>query len=205
MQMATVNPSALEELPAYQAHESNADAAPTMMGDAVMNDALQASIEEDEGIGMDATMDNGYDVQNYATNYNPLGVSNWNFQALGMDNLGRNTRGQMVSGTGSDIDAASDIVQDNSSASAGSRQGRLDDFDNAIPEGDDGVFIDPSPVPDLDEDGQASVIALQHDLLESRNHGVMYPPFEVPAGDELEVEEPATEIHIEEGEELKMD
>lgn len=194
VEMMTVNPSALEQLPSYEAHEENPDAAPTFVGDALMNDGLplQNSIE-DEGIGMESG--------NYNVHYNPLHNAGWDFS-----NIGRNSRGShMISGTGSDIDNASAIVQNDSSATEGSVLGRLEDFDNAIPEDDDGVFVDQSPVPDLDDEGQASAIALQHDLLEAQNRG-MYPrQFEVPAGDEDEVEEPATEIHIGDGEELKMD
>ena len=118
----------------------------------------------------------------------------------------------MISGTGSDADeVASDVGQHNSSASEGSLNGRLKDFVNAVPEDDDGPFIDESLVPDLDEEGQAANIALQADLMESMQRtgsGVPVfqatPQFEVD--ERLEVEEPAAEIHLDDNDEdLKMD
>lgn len=196
----TINPSALEKLPAYEAHEEEEDAAPLLVGDAIMNDGigLHASIE-DEGIDMAM----GYNDLNYSSRAGLISHA-WNFRSL--DAIGSNSRGDhMISGTGSD--AASDVVQHDSSASEGSIQGRLDDFNHSIAE-DDGIpFVDQSPVPDLDEDGQASAIALQADLLETMQRGE-YPrqEFEVTADDErFEVEAPAVEIHVKDSEDLKMD
>jgi ubiquitin carboxyl-terminal hydrolase 4/11/15 len=208
VEMTTVNPSDLEKLPAYEAHERDPDAAPLLMSDAMMNDGLHPSIE-DEGI----VMDNGYEDMNYNNlNTHSRGITaftTWNFDNI--NDLGSNSRGnQMVSGTGSDADDASDIVQHDSSADESSIRGRINDFENAIPETDDGIpFEDPSPVPDMDELGQASAIALQADLLEKIQNGdSIYPrpEFEVTGQDErLEVEEPATEIHLDPNDELKLD
>ena len=209
VEMTTVNPLDLEKLPAYEAHErDDPDAAPLLMSDAIMNDGLHPSIE-DEGIGMD----NGFDNMTYNTlnthSRGIIGLGTWNFDNI--NHLGFNSRGnQMVSGTGSDADDASDIVQHDSSADENSIRGRIEDFDNAIPETDDGIpFEDPSPVPDLDELGQASAIALQADLLEKIQNGdAIYPrpEFEVTGQDErLDVEEPATEIHLDPTDDLKLD
>jgi len=64
-------------------------------------------------------------------------------------------------------------------------------------------------VPDMDELGQASAIALQADLLEKIQNGdAIYPrpEFEVTGQDErLDVEEPATEIHLDPTDDLKLD
>jgi len=197
----TVNPSALE-LPAYEAHDSNDDGVPLLGNDGPAAwDSVKTSIEPpDEGIEMDMypPLNNMYSHIN----------SGWSFA-----NLGQNGRGeQMISGTGSDADeVASDVGQHNSSASEGSLNGRLKDFNNAVPEDDDGPFIDESLVPDLDEEGQAANIALQADLMESMQRtgsGVPIfqatPQFEVD--ERLEVEEPAAEIHLDDNDEdLKMD
>ena len=194
----TINPSALENLPAYEAHDSNDDGAPLLShkGAAVW-DSVKTSIETpDEGIEMDI----------YPSLTNVYPAPGWSFA-----NLGQNSRGdQMISGTGSDADeVASDVGQHNSSASESSLQGRLQDFNNATAEDDDGPFIDESLVPDLDEEAQAANIALQADLMESMQRtgsGVPIfqatPQFEVD--ERLEVEEPAAEIHLDE-EDLKMD
>jgi ubiquitin carboxyl-terminal hydrolase 4/11/15 len=211
-EMMTVNPRAIEGPPSYGAHEMNdEDAAPLLLRDANMNDGmqLQESIE-DEGIDMSM----GYNTLSMnnmgrlSSGLAPIGI--WNFDGLNSDRLGQNRRGpNMISGAGSDVDESSaidldgsEIVQHNSSASTESLRGRLEDFKNAIPEGDDGVFEEPSPVPDMDED--AMDITMIHHQLQAQREGLLRPEFKVTAGNEDdEVEEPATEIHVEEGEGLK--
>lgn len=198
-EMTIVNPSALEDLPAYEAHEQNdEDVPPMLVDDAIMNDGLQTSIE-DEGIdmgGMNYT-NIGYNNLNSQGVTSYLSHSGWNF-----DNLPGNSRGDhIVSGTGSD-EAASDVVQNNSSASEGSIQGRMDDFSNAIPEDD---YIEQSPVPDLDEEAQSNIVDIRSHLLEAHATNGPYPQpnfeFKATVQDD-DFEEPATEIHVEEGEGL---
>ncbi|KAF4635752.1 hypothetical protein G7Y89_g2337 [Cudoniella acicularis] len=195
-EMTTVHPASLESLPAYQAHEDNDDdAAPLLVGDAMMHDALHDSIE-DEGIDVGGM------------NYNNVGYSSLNGKATSsfitgnwsFDTLATNSRGQ-ISGTGSDMDGAddtaSDCVQHNSSASQGSMRARFEDFADTMAEDEDGTpFIDQSPVPDMDESGQISQISLHHDILEN-----MVPIKVTAATDEEAAEESATEIHIIEGDE----
>jgi ubiquitin carboxyl-terminal hydrolase 4/11/15 len=81
----------------------------------------------------------------------------------------------------------------------------LDAFEHVIPVDDDGdPFEDPSPVPDVDDENQLDTLELHRELI--RSHNRPPPEFQVHAADqEEEIEEPATEIHIEDGEELKMD
>jgi ubiquitin carboxyl-terminal hydrolase 4/11/15 len=242
-QMTTVNPQDLDQLPAYQAHENEDDAAPLLQRDAEMNEGLglQNSIE-DEGIdmsmgynnlnyvkesypftGTNQSVDGGYtkDVipftpinQSVDRGFNATNFSNWNFNNLnGLSELENNNRSNYVSGTGSEIDLndnsfdldGSDVVQHDSSASEGSLLARLDDFDRADPIGDDGdPFEDPSPVPDVEDEDQLDTLELHRELI--RTHNRPPPEFQVHAADqEEEIEEPATEIHIEDGEELKMD
>ena len=211
-EMMTVNPRAIEGPPSYRAHELNDDdAAPLLLPDAEMNEGMQLHESiEDEGIDMSMGY-NTLSLNNMGRLNSGLApIGTWNFDALNNDRIGQNQRGpNMISGTGSDVDASSaidldgsDIVQHNSSASADSLRGRLEDFKNAIPEGDDGVFEEPSPVPDMDED--AMEITMIGHLQNQRVGPLARPEFQVPAGDEdEEVEEPATEIHVEEGEGLK--
>jgi ubiquitin carboxyl-terminal hydrolase 4/11 len=194
----TINPSALEQLPAYQAHDSNDEGVPFMGNEDVWN-SLKPSIEP---------ADEGIEMGNEYTRTNLFSTSAWTFA-----NLGENSRGnQMISGTGSDADeAASDVVQHNSSATEGSIAERMQDFQDAVAEDEDGAFINQIPVPDLDEEGQAANIALAADLMESMQRtgsGVPIfqatPQFEVE--DRLEVEEPETaEIHLDGSEDVKMD
>lgn len=191
--------SAIESLPPYQTHEDNDDQ--QYENDAIMNDnhPIQSSIEEDEGVDMG-------DGMNFSNldDYNQIGPTNlsdliqpdpWSFQSLG------NTRGEnIVSGTGSDEmnDDRSDVGQFNSSASEGSRDNRLAEFESASLEES---YVDHSPVPDMDDEQQLGVIGLHEDLLASRG-----PAFNVhPSLNGEEIEEPATEIHVEEGEGLKID
>ena len=211
--MTTINPMALESLPSYEQHElHDEDSAPLLVQDAQMNEGLQIHESiEDEGIDM------GVGYNNIGINTGTSIASQWNF-----DNLGLNSRpSNRVSGTGSDIggnnhlepsldlDDLSDAVEHNSSASAGSLQGRLEDLNNSIAEGDDGPFVDQSPVPDVDDDAQMDVMALHRDLQgmqAQRSNLLLRPDFEVTADDHTEeIEEPATEIHVEEGEGLKLD
>jgi ubiquitin carboxyl-terminal hydrolase 4/11 len=210
----TVDASQIEGLPAYKAHEEmDEDAAPLLLHDAQMNDGLPLNSIEDEAIDM-------------SMNYNNIGLSagalqtsqaigsNWTFS--GLEDLNREPN--FISGTGSEADAndnsgdefdsdRSDIVQHNSSASSGSIRGRIRDFENAVAEGDgdDGMFEDPSPVPDIDDDDQIDTLVLHRDLLH-RDHPVGQTEFKVTPGDVAEeIEEPATEIHVEDGEGLKID
>lgn len=198
--MMTINPSALENLPAYEAHEKNdEDAAPLLVGDALMNDGLHESIE-DEGIDLSDSGMNYNNIEYGPLNESALNFKNpaWNFSAI----PGNSRGGNIVSGTGSDMnDAASDIVQNNSSASEGSIRGRIDDFTNAIPDED---YIDQEPVPDLDEDAQLGFDDLHKDLSESNQaNQFAQPNFDFKISDENEeYEEPATDIHVEEGEGL---
>jgi ubiquitin carboxyl-terminal hydrolase 4/11/15 len=212
----TVNPHDIEGLPDYQAHEEHdEDAAPLLLRDAEMNDGLPLHSIEDEGI------DVGMNYNNIALSTAALQSSraigsSWNFAGIeGINGLNRERN--FISGTGSEVDAAdrstdgfdpdgSDIVQNNSSASSGSVRGRLRDFETAVAEGDDGPFEDPSPVPDTDGDNQLDALALHRDLLHARRDAPAHPDFTVTAADPAdEVEEPATEIHVEDGEGLKMD
>lgn len=205
----TVNPHDIEGLPAYQAHEEEDDAAPLLLSDAEMNDGLPLNSIEDEGI------DVGMNYNNIALSTAALrssqGISgNWNFDGL-------DRQRNFISGTGSEVDPGdnsaddfdadgSDIVQHNSSASSSSVRGRLRDFDNAVAEGDgeNGLFEDPSPVPDIDDDNQLDSLALHRDLINARRDAPAHPDFTVPAADDGdEVEEPATDIHVEDGEGLK--
>lgn len=207
----TINPSALESLPAYAEHEEEAGSAPLLASDAAMNDGLglQESIE-DEGVDMSLGYNDHYShaKQTIQTALSQgLYSQEWNFSALGS-----NTRpDHMISGTGSDVDAASDIVQHNSSADAESIRGRFDDFQNTIAE-DDGIpFEDQSHVPDMDEEHAASAIALQAEFLERMNReglpGPSGPSFRITDDDigaeRFEVEEPeVAEIYV--SEDLKM-
>jgi ubiquitin carboxyl-terminal hydrolase 4/11/15 len=206
-EMMTVNPVELEGLPAYREHELE-DGAPLLVRDADMNEGLQLQESiEDEGIDMSL----GYN--SIGTGSRGILSSTWNFEGLG-----HNPRSHMISGTASDMDLndpselsgladdRSDIVQHDSSASQDSLRNRLQDFENALPEGDEGAWEEPSPVPDVDEDDQMDILALHDDLRAQRGGAMLRPEFEVPAEQEgEEVEEPATEIHVEEGEGLRMD
>jgi ubiquitin carboxyl-terminal hydrolase 4/11/15 len=193
--MTTVNPQDLEELPAYQAHEESEDAALPLLADVEMNDGLRPSIEEDEGIDMDFRDT----VPNYSS-LNSVGLGpSWNFDSLPVN------RSAYISGTGSandvdspldGIDAGSDIVNEGSSASSGSRRGRLEDFDNAIV--DDTDYEPPKYVPDMEEPDQLDEIFM-------RAAQGMPAAFNVSVQETDEIEEPATEIHVEEGEGIKLD
>ena len=105
----TVDPHDLDQLPAYQAHETEDDAAPLLQSDAEMNDGLglHNSIE-DEGIDMSISY-NTLNVAKQSTGFTSVnqGVdirSNWNFD--GLDQLNNNARQHnfRISGTGSEID-----------------------------------------------------------------------------------------------------
>lgn len=197
-----MDPADLDKLPDYNESELNA------VGDTTMYDTVQTSIEEDEGISMNDTVnDHSYDRQNYQSGFDPR--SNWQWNAInndedastsggldGLESLSRNNRSNLVSGAASDMEIGSDFVDDNSSANAEERRDRLKEFDDA--EALD--FHDPSPVPDMDDMGIASGVALRHDMYDNLNG---FESIDVPP--EMEVEEPAAEIHIGEDDDLKLD
>lgn len=195
--MNTISPAHLESLPAYKSHEEiDDDAAPILADDAIMNDGLPiSSIEEDEGIdlGEDGMTYNNMNYMESAsagpTDYN---ISQWNFDGLA------NQRGQ-VSGTGSDDveDGASDRVNMNSSASDGSREDRLRDFEDSMPMDDGVAFEDQCPVPDVSEEQQATIIDMHQTLANQRLIGDRgLGPFHVESGLDDDHEEPAAEIHV---------
>ena len=200
----TVNLSTLENLPAYESHDSKGASVWDALED--QPDALQPSIENgDEGIEMNDNL--------YSHLGNPYGNSSWNFAGLA-----HNAGEQRVSGTGSDVDeAASDVGQHNSSAGSDLLAERLHEFAETPAEDEEGNFIDQIPVPDLSEEDEVANIAMAADMLEglhstgrqSTGRGFQpifqaTPQFEVQ--ERLEVEEPeTTEIHLDDNEDLKMD
>jgi ubiquitin carboxyl-terminal hydrolase 4/11/15 len=203
--MTTVNPQDLDGLPAYQAHEDDSEAAPMLERDVDMNEGIPIqSVEDDEGIDL-----NYNNLDNFnSRSLTDVGHQSWNFDAL------NTRRNNFVSGTGSEVDGndsataldgldvdGSDIVQDNSSASSGSRRGRIEDFDNAIAEDDGGIYVEENPVPDIDDPNLIDNLTLHREILSQNRAGAMPPPeFKVSVQAEDEIEEPATEIHVEEGE-----
>jgi hypothetical protein len=197
----TINPADLDKPPSYQAALEDDDAAPLMVGDAVMNDGLDL---QDEGIDMDM----GYTNFNTSRNTSNILASSWTFAAL--RNLDESSTMANPSGRDSDIDIdevddRSDVVQNNSSASEGSRTRRVEDFDNAEPE--EG-WRDPSPIPDMSETDQMAIMDLHGDLVGQKRFGDMEMEMEVKVPPNLsdDGEEGETaEIHVEEGEGLKMD
>jgi ubiquitin carboxyl-terminal hydrolase 4/11/15 len=185
----TINPQDLDKPPTYNVDGWTA-------GDTEMSDGftLRNSIE-DEGIDMG-------EYNNLPTfGPNPLSEalrprSGFSFSNLdGLADL--SAQQNHISGTGSPTDyaARSDAVHNSSSASSGSRERRVDEWNDTMAEDDEGVpFVDPSPVPDIDDENQIDPYML---------HQMIKPSFQVPAGAvDDDIEEPATEIHVEEGEGL---
>lgn len=202
-----IGPASLEALPAYSEHEADSDAAPTLVRDAVMNDGLQVSIEEDEGIGMDSPVNKGFSL--YSQPQKP-----WSFDSMeeegsepisGLAALQQHQGGNRRALSDADGDYASDVVDDNSSASSGTRAGRMTEFDQA----DDADFEDQSYVPDMDEDAIANGVALQHDIFDSRrlrNSGPIQHVRAVGSDDGMDDDEPAAEIHLDDNDDVnKLD
>ena len=200
--IARVNPTSLEALPAYSAHEAISDTAPMLARDVAMNDGLQTSIEEDEGIGMDTPSEQGFTVPGY------IEKPSWSWNTLDTDSDGLHalkqhhgeTHQRAVSDAAADY--ASDIVDDQSSVSSSTRAGRMTEFDNA----DDGDYVDESYVPDMDDDAIASGVALQHDIFDSRmGTGPVQHVRAVNSDDDMdEDDEPAAEIHLDDND-VKLD
>jgi len=181
--MMTVNPRALEGLPDYMGHDEGGE--PLLMIDSDPNHDrnVRASIEADEGIDMSMGHN---DVARNAV------ISSWDFA-----NLNSNTR-PFVSGTGSEAggSSGSDAVVHGSEPSEDSLNGRLEDFDNATPEAG---FVDQN-IPDCEfEDLDQLLVMKQAAENKQRSYDIT-----ADAHDD-EFEEPAAEIHVEEGEGLKMD
>lgn len=198
----SVNPQDLDNsLPTYQSHESEPIVSCKeieMRDDSPLHDSI-----EDEGI----------DVEEYGPQNNVLGSyrPSFSFSVLGtydgLDSLeALNKSPNNKSGTGSELDEfadRSDVVQDNSSASTNSRAGRLADWDNTNPEDEVGEpFDEPAEVPDIMDPNQVDILNLHRNII-----GITSPQsFKIPAeAEEDEYDEPAMEIHVEEGEGLKMD
>jgi ubiquitin carboxyl-terminal hydrolase 4/11/15 len=198
----TINPADLDKPPSYEAVLEDDEAVPLMARDAVMHGGL-----EDEGIDMNM----GYNNFNSSRIAGGLLGNTWTFQNLQSLETASSTMAN-PSGRNSDIDLEeiddrSDLVQNNSSASEGLRERRAEDFDNAEP---DEEWRTPTPIPDVSEQDQMAIMDLHGDLLAqgSRNRfGDMDVEMEVKVPPNLDddVEEETAEIHVEEGEGLKMD
>ena len=204
----TINPADLDKPPSYEAVLEDDETAPLMASDAVMNDGLEVlGGLEDEGIDMNP----GYNSFNSSRNAGVLLGNTWAFPNLQNLDTASSTMAN-PSGRNSDIDLEeiddrSDIVQNNSSASEGSRERRAEDFDNAEP---DEEWRTPSPIPDVSEQDQMAIMDLHGDLLAQgsrKRFGDMEMEMEVnvPPNLDDDVEEETAEIHVEEGEGLKMD
>jgi ubiquitin carboxyl-terminal hydrolase 4/11/15 len=199
----TINPAHLEKLPSYQDALEYEDAAPLLAEDAVMNDGLDVQ-DEDEGIDMN--------FNNLSSGrQGSLLSSTWNFSHLNNLDTGSSTRVN-PSGHNSDIDledldGRSDLVQNNSSASDGSRERRNEEFDDAEPDED---WTPPDPVPDVSEEDQLAIMDLHGELLalnKTKRYDDMDMEMEVKVPPEVSddsIEDEAAEIHVEEGEGLKM-
>merc|ERR1711900_109933 len=91
-----------------------------------------------------------------ATNVRQLNASEWgkngfsNLENLEAQGYNQNSRAGSI--------AASDDVNHCSSPDRSSLDGRLAEFNNAEAEGDDGPFVDPSPVPDMDDTDIANTV-----------------------------------------------
>lgn len=203
----TINPADLDKPPSYEAVLEDDEAAPLMANDAMMNDGLDVHGGlEDEGIDMNM----GYNNFNSSRNGGALLSSTWAFPNLQNLDTASSTMAN-PSGRNSDtdlgeIDDRSDLVQNNSSASEGSLERRAEEFDNAEP---DEEWRTPTPIPDVSEQDQMAIMDLHGDLLTQgsrKRFGEMEMEMEVkvpPLDDDLEEE--TAEIHVEEGEGLKMD
>jgi ubiquitin carboxyl-terminal hydrolase 4/11/15 len=202
----TINPADLDKPPSYESVLGDDEAAPLMARDSVMNDGLELHGGlEDEAI--DVNM--GYSNFNSSRNASALLGNSWTFSNLPNLDAASSTMAN-PSDRNSDIDLGelddrSDAVQ-NSSASEGSLERRAADFDNAEP--DEG-WRAPTPIPDVSELDQMTIMDLHGDLLAQgsrKRFGDMEVEMEVkvpPLDDDLEEE--TAEIHVEEGEGLKMD
>ncbi len=205
----TINPADLDKPPSYEAVLEDDEAAPLMARDAVMNDGLEVHNGlEDEGIDMNMSYNNFNSSRNAG---HLLGSNTWTFSNLQNLDTASSTMAN-PSGRNSDIDLdeidnRSDLVQNNSSASEGLRERRVEDFGNTEPDED---WEEPNPIPDVSEQDQMAIMGLHGDLLAQvsrKRFGEMDVEMEVkvPPNLDEEIEEEAAEIHVEEGEGLKMD
>lgn len=165
---------------------------------------LQNSIE-DEGIDMDDSRPQSGTLSDHLRpKFSFAGIPDDASETLnGLQDLqGINRRQDNVaSGTGSLVDFAdgSDVVQRDSSASPSSLENRHTEWADIEAVDDEGnPYVDEFPVPDIDDPHQLDTLQLAKIIQQQSFH--------IPAGtDAEEIEEPATEIHVEEGEGLKID
>jgi ubiquitin carboxyl-terminal hydrolase 4/11/15 len=210
LSQAMVNPADIDAPPDYCDVITEDDGAPLLQGDAEMNDG----IEMDGGLDDEAIDLGPYNdfPANRNTTFSPGNTAllgTWTFQNLETYTSATNPLTHN-SETANDIDAdeRSDIVQHNSSASEGSIEARLQEFNDADVEGGD--WEDPSPVPDIDEEAQMRIIDLHKDFLESGNNfgaggfgnSAVFARVGVSdaQGSDGGDEEEAAEIHVDEGE-----
>jgi ubiquitin carboxyl-terminal hydrolase 4/11/15 len=196
----TIKPADLDDdvLPSYQDALGDDDAAPLITSDAVMNDGILDSID-DEGIDLDTP----YVHQPVRQNKGPLIPPSWNFQNL-QDIDTASSTDALPSGLNSEFAGGSDIVQNDSSASDGEYERRKDDFENAELDAD---YRSPTPIPEVSEQDQMAIFDLHSDLLQSKrgtyDHMDTAMALNVPAPNSDDGAEPdAEDIHVEKGEGL---
>ncbi|KAI0999589.1 hypothetical protein K3495_g8609 [Podosphaera aphanis] len=197
----SVNRSATDPLPAYTIHDNDDDAA-GLMGPH-MNTSMRDDIE-DEGFaeGNDLSFD---PLDSYTKNSlfsGGLSGNEWSFSGL------PESRGELPSGTGSDDEISSERVQCNSCPSQTSLRDRFMDFEEASTKDDEEFFTNQSALPQIDGDNQDISIKIQSDLLErmdGRSNNCQQPQYVMGDVDILDVEDIATDIHLEDVGELNVD
>lgn len=202
----TIDPSALERLPPYQQHMDEDDGAPLLSRDAAASDGIPiVADDDDEGIDMS-------DGLNYNNLSNPINQKwSWGDIGLGSSKIAApsGADSEATCNESLNIDGRSDIVQNNSSASETSLSRRKIDFETA--EVDPDEWEEPAPIPDLPDDERVPLDELHGDLRAAifargfnRDDMVGEINFR-PDMEDDEVEEPATDIHVDDDEAVKMD
>lgn len=218
----------IENLPDYQsALDDGAESAQPNMDDVAVNDGIElGDMDADDDSGFDEEMNlanSAFDSSRFdaSGNLRSIGSEPWSFAGL---NTGSGTANSAAADDDVDsVGLASDIVDNGSDASDGSRQARFDDFENAEVDED---YRESTPPPDLDESGAAGAVQLQdlhedqlalkmarvargtpggigayEDALPDDTLQDLEIPMDGPAEED---ESDAMEIHVEEGEGLDV-
>jgi hypothetical protein len=196
--LSHVKPEEIINPPDYKtALEENT--APLLKRDAVMNDGIEMGDGyDDEAIDLGSAYGEDFPSTQDLFSKVHTQLPDWSYAGLNDLRTTNSADDELES-----VGARSDDVQHDSSASAGSMAGRLEDFDNAEVDED---YVNENPVPDLDEE-QMDFLGLHDDLVTRNPYPTppIYRQVKVPPPHTREVEdeaEEATEIHVEEGEEV---
>lgn len=193
--------SSLEKIPSYRPHSENEEDSAKLLSSHI-NKNLHESIEDGVFADSNEIQYGGFNLHSNTNNFSggfPCGE--WDFSGLDENHV------KIQSETGSGDDISSERAQCDSCPSEISDEDLYKDLEDVSTDDDDKPFIVGSYAPDIDDENRSAKISIQHDIHDEMSHeNGKFPEPQFVTGDNLvNDEELATDIRLEDLEELKVE